>query len=317
MLHYIAVFICSVIVSSIFVKAWIIFMKSRRVGQYIREDGPKSHLGKSGIPTMGGVAFIFAIFILSLLFLDINSNVFFVLFSTVTFEMIGFYDDFKKFKHKQNEGLTVKGKFLAILLVSVTIYFMFLNDFSLRLPLTDYNIQNIFVSIIFISLLYSAVTNASNFTDGLDGLLSSVSIVISFFFVLVSYFKGLEQLTLLNLIFFSVLIGYLFFNRYPAKVFMGDSGSLALGAYIVANSLVLDIYWYIPVFAVWCVIEVVSVIIQVAYFKKTGGKRFFKMAPYHHHLELCNKSENQIVIHASLVTLVCSICSFLMIIYIR
>lgn len=287
------------------------WLRSLNFKQYIREDGPKKHLIKSGVPTMGGFIFVTAWLLSSLIWIrDFSGDFFFVLLSTLAYGVVGLLDDYRKIMKKQNEGLTMKGKFVFILLASLLLWALFLRHFSISIPFTDIRVDNPVLSVIFISLLYSALTNATNFTDGLDGLLASVSLPIILFLALVSFKANNGILFSLNSLFAGALASYLFFNRYPAKVMMGDFGSLAIGGFILANALILDIYWFIPIFGIWYVIEVVSVMIQIVYFKKTG-KRFFKMAPYHHHLELCSFSENKIVLLASFITLVACVLSYI------
>lgn len=287
------------------------WLRSLNFKQYIREDGPKKHLIKSGVPTMGGFIFVTAWLLSSLIWIrDFSGDFFFVLLSTLAYGVVGLLDDYRKIMKKQNEGLTMKGKFVFILLASLLLWALFLRHFSISIPFTAIRVDNPVLSVIFISLLYSALTNATNFTDGLDGLLASVSLPIILFLALVSFKANNGILFSLNSLFAGALASYLFFNRYPAKVMMGDFGSLAIGGFILANALILDIYWFIPIFGIWYVIEVVSVMIQIVYFKKTG-KRFFKMAPYHHHLELCSFSENKIVLLASFITLVACVLSYI------
>ncbi len=298
----------------IFAILWIKLMKKKEFGQFIREDGPESHLKKQGIPTMGGISFILASILMYYIvspFRDVFTL--YIIISMLLFALVGFYDDFKKLKKKQNEGLTVKGKAICIVIISIILYVLFfIKYFSIRIPFTDTIISNHIISFIFFVLLYSAVTNASNFTDGLDGLLTIVTLPIAFLFSFIAESQGVYPLVIFNLIFAGALIAYYVLNKYPAMIFMGDLGSLAIGAYVVTNSIILDIYWFIPLFAIWYVIEVVSVIIQVLYFKKTGGKRFFKMAPYHHHLEKKGYSEKAIDKIAFGLTFIASIITLLL-----
>lgn len=300
-------------VSVLAVYTWIKLMQAREVGQFIREEGPEAHLKKAGIPTMGGVGFLFSSLLLSAIFIELTASMKYIFVSVLLFALIGFYDDYKKLTKRTNEGLSAKGKFLLILLISVVIYLGFLKSFQVRVPFTQHTLESVILSSVFMAFLYAAVTNATNFTDGLDGLLAVVTIPIIVLFIAVSSIKGMAELKLFNLIFLGSMLGYLVFNMYPAKVFMGDLGSLAIGAYVVSNSIILNIYWLIPLFGLWYVIEVLSVIIQVLYFKKTGGKRFFKMAPYHHHLEYLGWNERKIDLAAFLFTAVCSGLSFVIV----
>lgn len=310
----VAPFLSGIVLSVIMVFLWIRFMSSKKIGQYIREEGPEHHLEKAGIPTMGGIAFLYAAIAMSLFFLKFEKNVQFIISSIILFSLIGFYDDYKKIRKKRNEGLSAKGKSLCLLIVSLILYFIFLMHFSIRLPFTSITFSNMFVNIIFILFMFSALTNATNLTDGLDGLLTMVTIPVSILFIAIASWQGLEHIKVFNLVFLGALIGYLFFNKYPAKVFMGDLGSIGIGAYVLSNSILLQIYWFIPLFGIWYLIETLSVIIQVLYFKKTGGKRFFKMAPYHHHLEYLGLNEIKIDLLAFSVTSVASIASYYLII---
>lgn len=306
-------FVSAFAVSVLAVFVWIKLMQAREMGQFIREEGPEAHLKKAGIPTMGGVGFLFSSLLLPAAFIELNNSIKYIFVSVLLFALIGFYDDYKKLTKRTNEGLSAKGKFLLILVISVVIYLGFLKGFHVRLPFTEYLIESVILSSVFMAFVYAAVTNATNFTDGLDGLLAMVTIPVIVLFIAISSMKGLTELKVFNLIFLGAMLGYLVFNMYPAKVFMGDLGSLAIGAYVVSNSIILDIYWLIPLFGLWYVIEVVSVIIQVLYFKKTGGKRFFKMAPYHHHLEYLGWNERKIDFAAFLLTSLCSGISFLIV----
>ncbi len=283
---------------------WIKGLRTFKLKQYVREDGPQHHLAKSGVPTMGGVIFLFPFIVISL-FSKMSLDVIFVLVSTFSFATVGFVDDFGKVTKKQNEGLTIKGKSIFILTMTIIVWFLFLRDFSVSIPFTDIRINNVVLTVAFVAFLYSAVTNATNFTDGLDGLLASVTFVISIFYIYAAIIRGNEDLFVLNIGFAAAMLGYLIYNWHPAKVMMGDFGSLGIGGYVVANAIILDVYWLIPIFGIWYVIEVASVVIQIVYFK-TSGKRFFKMAPYHHHLEALNFSEVKVVLIALGITVLSS-----------
>ncbi|PID83067.1 MAG: phospho-N-acetylmuramoyl-pentapeptide-transferase [Clostridiales bacterium] len=304
---------------------WINFLKLMKLGQYIREDGPKSHLAKAGTPTLGGLIFMASFILVVLVFVFIGAiefeyALYFVMGITL-FAGVGFYDDYKKIKNKKNDGLSPKGKMFVIIMITCLFYYLFLRTYNLHIPFSGIIGERIYINFIavnflFCLFLFAAVTNASNFTDGLDGLLASVTFIISIFFSLCSLIRYDMNIYYINLIFASSLLGYLKFNKYPAKVMMGDFGSIAIGSYVVLNSIMLDIVWFIPLFAFWYVLEVVSVIIQVAYFKKTG-KRFFKMAPFHHHLEHKGYSENKVVFIAVCQTIITCTISFIILYFIR
>ncbi len=301
---------------------WIGMLNRMKLGQHIREDGPSRHLGKAGTPTMGAVIFLSSFFLfLTILFLVLHFltatsffdvYLFYVL-GVFSFSSIGFYDDYKKIKQRQNEGLTAKGKMLFILIITAVFYMLFLRKYLVFIPLIPYNMaSNSAMSFLFFLLLFAAMTNASNFTDGLDGLLSSVTLVITILFMVISLHYDKGMVFCVNVIFAASLLGYLKFNWHPAKAFMGDFGSIAIGSYVVLNSILLDIIWYIPVFAFWYVLEVLSVIVQVFYYKKTK-KRFFRMAPFHHHLELGGWSEQKVVLFASGLTAALSAFTYILI----
>ncbi len=298
---------------------WISLLKRMKAGQHIREDGPSSHLEKAGTPSMGAVIFMSSFFaavsLLAILQILTLKLYFYFVAGVFSFAFIGFYDDYKKIKKKENEGLTAKGKMLIILIITAVFYMLFLKNVAVEIPFLNHMmIENSALNFLFFLLLFSAMTNASNFSDGLDGLLASVTIAITLMFAIISYLTKNFGLLGVNLSFGLALLGYLKFNWHPAKVFMGDFGSIAIGSYVVLNAIKLNVIWFIPIFAFWYVLEVVSVILQVVYFKKTK-KRLFKMAPFHHHLELCGWSEKKVVIFATQLTAVLCIVSMCFILW--
>ena len=282
-----------------------------KFGQAIREEGPQSHMVKQGTPTMGGFIFITAfLFVMALFFIN-QRNVIFVMLSMVFFGAIGFLDDYIKVIRKHNLGLRSKQK-LGLQLIAaflMTAYAaQFGTDTHLPFGLGDFDLGIWFYPLVI--FIFLAVDNAVNLTDGLDGLATSVTVVVMLFYAVVSAVQGQVVLMWSAFAMTGALIGYLKFNWHPAKVFMGDTGSLALGGIVTAYALALKIPFFIPIVGIVYVIENLSVIIQVVYYKKTK-KRFFKMAPIHHHFELSGWKEVKIVSVFAVVTAVAGIIAFI------
>lgn len=290
-------------------------LKKLKVGQIERDDGPESHLKKQGTPTMGGIIIMLGIIIVTIAAYiyysaidgDVAKNLIPILGLTIGFGIIGFIDDFKKLVLKNTKGLKPSLKMLGLLIISV-IYVMYLIK-GLNLGTDTYipilkqyiNIP-IFAYIPFAIFVILATTNAVNLTDGIDGLSSSVCTIIITCLTIIATMFGIKEIVIFGAIVIGAVLGFLIFNIHPAKVFMGDTGSLFLGGVISGIALYLKVPLILIVIAIIPVIETLSVIIQVAYFKKTG-KRVFKMAPIHHHLELSDWRENQVVMLFSLITL--------------
>lgn len=292
-------------------------LKKLKVGQIERDDGPASHLKKQGTPTMGGIIMIIAIIIAttgSYIFFSLTGNEELskkflpLLLITICFGMIGFIDDFKKLVLKNTDGLKPKYKMLGLLIIAV-IYVLFL-VYGLKMGTETYipiiktyiNIP-IYLYIPLAILVILATTNAVNLTDGVDGLSSSVSCLIITCLTVIGISKQIYEVSIFGSIVIGATLGFLMFNLHPAKVFMGDTGSLMLGGVISAIALYLKMPLLLILIAIIPVLETLSDIIQVMYYKKTG-KRIFKMAPLHHHFELSGWKENKIVVVFSLVTLV-------------
>lgn len=290
-------------------------LRRLKAGQTVREDGPKTHLKKSGTPTMGGILILFSITVTSLLYVDQYKKIIPVLFLTLGFGLIGFLDDFIKVILKRSMGLSpIQKMFLQILVTALfACYLTNMPDVSLamRIPFMkghyiDFGIWNI--PILFFVVIGTA--NGTNFTDGLDGLLGSVTVLTATFFSVAAagMMTGIEPVTGSVV---GALLGFLLFNVHPASVFMGDTGSLALGGFLAAAAYMMQMPLYLPVVGLVYVAEVLSVIIQVLFFKLSGGKRLFKMAPLHHHFELCGLPEVRIVAAFSIITaLLCMIALF-------
>ena len=278
-------------------------LRAMKVGQSIREVGPIWHNYKAGTPMMGGLMFIAATIIVllcNLPFMD-DFSVFYVLILSLCFGFVGFLDDFAKMKKKQNEGLTSIQKFLLQLAVSALfLYIMYRTgamSTQLYIPFFDVSIQLHPILYIFLSMfIMVGCDNAVNITDGVDGLSSSVTLPVMIFFTAAAVKQGKYDLALLPAALVGGLIAYLFYNWHPAKVFMGDTGSLFLGGVVCALAFALELPLILVLvgFVYFC--ETVSVILQVGYFKMTHGKRLFKMAPIHHHFEKCGWKEEKIVI---------------------
>ncbi len=290
---------------------FIPFFKKLKFGQYIREEGPKAHYAKAGTPTFGGSLFIFAVVFVLIIFNKFDVTTISLLVAMLGYGVIGFVDDYKKVIMKHNQGLSAKAKMVGLFIVTALLYVMFFSEHLSVFYFNAFQIQGMLWALVFLFIAV-AITNAVNLTDGIDGLCGSVSLVVACFFVAVSLKHGAPNLATANSAMVGALVGYLVYNWHPAKVFMGDMGSLALGGYVLVNAVLLGIEWWIPLFGLVYLLETVSVIIQVLYFKSTGGKRFFKMTPIHHHFELSGWSEIKIVSVASAMTaLVCVLTYFI------
>lgn len=280
-----------------------------KFGQEVRDDGPEAHLKKQGTPTMGGILFLIAITIGVLPFIGENKGLLPAYLLGIGFGIVGFIDDYLKVVKHQSEGFNPKQKMAAQVVISLLYiaYLYFFSGHSTAFLLPFVKGQKLLFGIWFfpISLfIITATDTGANFTDGIDGLCGSVTAVIVFFLFLADqFFLGGDSLGALPGAVLGGILGFLVFNAYPAKVFMGDTGSLALGGFVVAMALQTELALYIPIFAFIYFVEVLSVILQVSYFKMTRGKRIFKMAPIHHHFELSGWSETRVVTVFSIVTI--------------
>lgn len=280
-----------------------------KFGQYIREEGPAAHQKKSGTPTMGGIMILIGILIPSLFFVRDYPTIVPVLFMTLGFGLIGFLDDFIKVVMKRNLGLRAWQKMALQILVTAVfiVYSLKVNSLGteILIPFAGITVEMpVWLYVIFIFFVVVGTVNGANLTDGLDGLASSVTVMIAVFFTVVSMITGggIEPVTGAVV---GSLLGFLLFNCYPAKVFMGDTGSLALGGFVAASACVMKMQIFLLLVAIIYVVETLSVILQVGYFKLTHGKRLFKMSPIHHHFELCGWSETRIVAVFSIITALC------------
>lgn len=281
------------------------FLKKLKFGQYVRDDGPQSHLEKQGTPTMGGILILLSVIITSLCFIKGRKDLLAVLFATVGFGIIGFLDDYIKVVMKHSMGLRAWQKIVAQLVVTAVFAFYVENVLNIGttvyIPFLGYYADLHFLYYPFLFFVMLGTVNGVNLTDGLDGLASSVTVLVAVFFTVVAIVlqSGLVPITCAVA---GSLMGFLVYNVHPASVFMGDTGSLALGGFVAATAIVLRMPLFILIVGIIYLAETVSDIIQVTYFKLTGGKRFFKMAPLHHHFELCGWSETKIVAVFSIVT---------------
>lgn len=315
----VGVFVLSVIAERILIPV----LRSHKVGQRILEIGPRWHMNKSGTPTMGGICFILAILIVLAgvaIYAAIRHETAELIPLALTLclgvfnGIIGFIDDYCKLVKKKNEGLKAYQKFILQLIAATAyIYLMSMTGnlrMALHLPFTDVMIPlGIFyypLAILFIT----GIVNSVNLTDGIDGLASSVVFVISCFFAAVAFRLGFESLSLASAALIGGTLGFLVYNFHPARVFMGDTGSLFLGGMVVGLGFMLYEPLIVLIAAFVCVAETVSVILQVTYFKLSHGKRLFKMAPIHHHFEKCGWSEVKITVVFSIVTAICCVVAW-------
>ncbi|MBY0757813.1 MULTISPECIES: phospho-N-acetylmuramoyl-pentapeptide-transferase [Sellimonas] len=281
-------------------------LRKMKMKQTERVEGVESHLKKAGTPTMGGVMILASIVITSLLYVKDYPKIIPILFVTLGFGLIGFLDDYLKVVMKRSDGLYPKQKFaLQIVVTAIFAYYLVKVTnipLTLLIPFSGgkyWDIGWVAIPLLFVAVI--GTVNGVNFTDGLDGLASSVTVLVATFFTVVAVGtkSGIEPITCAVV---GALLGFLLFNVYPASVFMGDTGSLALGGFVASTAYMLQMPIFIIIVGLVYLVEVASVMIQVTYFKKTGGKRIFKMAPIHHHFELCGWSETRVVAVFSIVT---------------
>ena len=284
-------------------------LRRLKVGQTVRNDGPQTHLKKNGTPTMGGLIFLLSAAVTSLFYVKDYPKIVPILFVTVGFGIVGFLDDYIKVVLKRSEGLTPGQKMLGQILVAAVFawYMAERSDvgFQMLIPFGGGQCLDLgSLSIPFLFVVLIGTVNGTNFTDGLDGLASSVTVMVAVFFTVVAVGTGSGVFPVTCAV-TGGLLGFLLFNVYPASVFMGDTGSLALGGFVASTAYMLRLPLFIVIVGVIYLAEVLSVIIQVTYFKATHGKRFFKMAPIHHHFEKCGWSETRIVAVFSIITALC------------
>jgi len=305
-------FLISIIITLLIGKILIKKLTFLKYGQSIRKEGPQSHLKKTGTPTMGGIIFLFAFLFITIANGNFNNNVFIILLSTYGLASIGFIDDYKIIKLKTNEGISAKQKILGqvviALIVSIMGYYFLGSD--ILVPFLNNYIELKWIYFPFNIFFIVALSNSVNLTDGVDGLSTTVTIIVLGFFLITSIVFKQYYLSILITGAIGALFGFLYYNINPAKVFMGDVGSLSLGGLVAGIAMVLKLQLFVPIIGIIYFTETVSVIIQVFYFKKFG-KRVFKMTPIHHHYELSGLSENQIVKKFALITILGFVCSML------
>ena len=295
-------------------------LRKFKIGQIEREEGPESHLGKKGTPTMGGIIIALGIIIgtiggyiyYSTTDSEVGRRLFPLLLISIGFGVIGFIDDYKKLVLKNTKGLKPSSKMLGLLIISVLFTLYLLRGINLGtttiIPFIKKEVVlPVLVYIPFAIFVMLATTNAVNLTDGIDGLSASVAAIITTCLTVIAIILDVKEIVVFGSIIVGACLGFLIFNLNTAKVFMGDTGSLLLGGVISAIALYLQMPLILLIIAAIPVIETISVVLQVLYFKKTKGKRLFKMAPLHHHFELSGWRENRVVAVFSIVTLIASV----------
>lgn len=290
-------------------------LKKKKIGQVVREEGPKSHLQKNGTPIMGGVIMLVVINAILAFFVKDNPILVLPMVATIGFGIIGFIDDFKKLYLQDPEGISPKAKMLGLFIVTTALLVLYLIVFKLGtttiIPLINQPITlAIPVFILFIAFILLGTTNAVNLTDGLDGLATGVVAIIMTFFTLVALKQQNFEMVVFSSTVAGSCLGFLIFNMHPAKVFMGDTGSLALGGAVAISAICLKMPLILALVALVCIVDTISVMLQVVYYKVTKGKRLFKMAPFHHHLELSGYKETTVVLIFWLITLICCIIGY-------
>ena len=292
--------------------AVISYLRGKKAGQTEREE-LESHQKKTGTPTMGGVIILCAVLVTGCFYLRTAPDILPVLILTVGFGLIGFLDDYLKVILHRTDGLLAWQKMLLQIVVTTGFlgYVVGVSDIGLwmRIPFSQNTLD---IGVLAIPLLYFAVigtVNGTNFTDGLDGLASSVTVIVAGFFTAAAVYLG-SDIAPVGAAMAGALMAFLVYNCYPAQIFMGDTGSLALGGFVVGMAYMLHLPLFILIVGFIYLIEVISVILQVGYFKKTHGKRIFRMAPIHHHFELGGWSETKVVTIFSIVTLLLCLIGF-------
>ncbi len=280
-------------------------LRKLKVDQTERDEGPQSHLKKQGTPTMGGIIILISIIVTSVFFIPSHPQILPILLVTVGFGLVGLLDDYLKVVKKRSDGLYPMQKMgLQFLITAAFAVYLWFSDVPLTLliPFSGgyyWDIGWLAVPLLFVAVI--GTVNGVNFTDGLDGLASSVTIVVAGFFTVaaVGLNSGVEPITCAVI---GALMGFLLYNSYPASVFMGDTGSLALGGFVAATAYMMQMPIFIIIVGLIYLVEVLSVVLQVAYFRVTGGKRLFRMAPIHHHFELGGWSETRVVVVFTVIT---------------
>lgn len=301
---------CSMAISLVCGYLIIPKLKKFHIGQIIREDGPQNHLGKEGTPTMGGIIFLASTLLTVLIMYRDSKTIHFLLLSTFGSGLIGFIDDFIKVRENRNLGLTAVQKMIGQALFAIMILFLkFRLDPSTEIYIPFLKLAKIDLKIFYIPFAIFVIlgtANAVNLTDGLDGLASTVSIIVLAGLATINIYLNNIEIAIFSLIFAGAILGFLYFNKFPAKVFMGDSGSLAIGGAIAAIAIFSNTVLFIPILGIIFVIEALSVIIQVISVQ-TRNKRVFLMSPIHHHFEYKGWKETKVVLVFSIITFIATL----------
>ena len=309
----ISLLVVSFLVTVLMLPRLIKYLHYLKFGQAIREEGPQSHMHKKGTPTMGGISFIVAavLALIIAMFID-SSNIkyyFLFIYTTISFSIIGYIDDMLIVVKKKNDGLAPRKKLMLQILFSIIFYvlvkFIYEDINYIYIPGLEYQLNISYLYMVFVVFWQTGFSNAVNLTDGLDGLATSVTIITTSTFALLAYKENNFPIFVFCLVLVGALIGFLLFNKNPAKIFMGDTGSLALGGILAAISIILHKEIAFIFIGLVYILETLSVIIQVAYFKKTGN-RIFKMSPLHHHFELSGYGEVKTVHLFAIIALISS-----------
>ena len=290
-------------------------LKKFKIGQVVRDDGPKSHLKKNGTPTMGGIIMLISLVAILGYHAIKHHELILAIVAILGFGIIGFIDDYKKLIKKDTKGLSPLKKIIGLFIVTAIFIFLYINVFNfgtdIIVPFVNQPLSlSLGAFIVFTAFILLGTSNAVNLTDGLDGLASGVVAIIMTFFTIVAVKQQNTEMIMLGSSTVGTCLAFLLFNFHPAHVFMGDTGSLALGGAVAAIAIILKMPLYLAIVALVCIVDTVSVILQVLYFKLTKGKRLFKMAPFHHHLELSGMPESAVVILFWIVTVICCIFAY-------
>lgn len=304
-------FVIALILTSVITKILIPYFHKKQFGQYIREEGPQAHLKKQGTPTMGGIAIVIGIAV-AVLCTGFHADQIVIVLTMAAFGLIGFIDDYNKIAKKNNLGLTPKQKLLlqALFSIGIAVFMLETGREELFIPFAKIYVSFGILYVPFVMFTEIAMSNAVNLTDGLDGLASGVTAIVGLTFAAIGHASGNDVLMYSGVILAGALAGFLLFNHYPAKIFMGDTGSMALGGLLSAIAIVTQMEFLLPLAGLIYVLEALSVIIQVTYFRKTGGKRFFRMAPIHHHFELGGMKEYNVVHMFCIFTAICGVVTY-------
>lgn len=298
----VAAFLIAVLIGPLFIPV----LRRLKFGQSIREEGPQSHQKKAGTPTMGGTIILLALIFTVLKFANATMEIFFLMLVTLGYGFIGFLDDFIKINKKRNLGLTARQKFAAQILLAIGAYYLLIqmgHNTVLHLPGTPWNIELGWMYFPFLVFLLVATTNAVNITDGVDGLLAGTGAIAFGAYAIIAWFLSDLDTAIFSAAVVGALLGFLVFNAHPARVFMGDTGSLALGGALAGVAIMTKTELLLAIIGGVFVVETLSVIMQVISFK-TRGKRIFRMSPLHHHFELTGWSEWRVVVTFWLVGMV-------------